>query len=766
MRSLLTFLAWVGVAIVAAQEAPRWSISAGSALMWQGSPYVPIGLRIAGTPESVLEAADAGVKDVVVELSAAGGWGRTISTLEEKGMRYLIAISDPAPRVDAVIVEPESYRVPGIAGPTTLEAPVPDGKAVLIVLASQRTGQIERTDISLVSDGVVRANVDPGVALDHVALLYPLVSQGAAPDFWEGCDRRRDAILKALAESPPGPGFRGLIDPLGQIDQFESMPQAVPVSPMFRLEFEAYLRRRYATVETVARAWGISAPDFASLAEMARLVPLWSDQRGVGGMWDPDSGRIYYATQRQSAIWTDIRELWRLAGERRFFRLMDALRERLKAPVLQTWRGWSGPYGSPSVRVDGIAAAFSASTPNEAIQALSRPASSVLGSANPRWFVVSDLQLTGQAPGGLSALIDDALSIGARAIFVRAPTAQDRQAVGQQATRPGLEALANQSTEAVFFPEAALNPAAPMRLAGGRWWLPSPSGGNRLDLGDNYAAYLHEDRAGPYTVLWSLSGTRRVKLRYADASKVVAEALDGSDLRPRTRRNTLEIDLGPTPVVLRGSPDFPVPEDSFVETAEALTALFRREDRGLALLPEEEMSYKNNVATFERNPAGSYAAIRLQLTRLRSMMSSAIWIEAETSREHRWSDVRVESGNSAGAVLRLRTRIPSPAGFTAKYGFSTQVEGEYEFWIAARLPREGTAWIAGQLGDQVLRVDAGPLSFYGSGLAWYRLGTVSLGRGTYDLTITAQPPLGAEIALDALVLSPTAFRPNGIQRPR
>lgn len=739
--------------------APTWRVDPSGALAWQGEPYMPLGMRIEGTVEAVREAHAAGAGDVVVDLGADGaGWSDVVRELEQHRMRYVIAITTPLPSATGVIVEPEGYRVTGIASPRNLELPIPGAGLAMAILASQPLGAIEQSEIATARDGVLRVHVDPGNELQHVLLVYPMVQGAVAPDYWEGWDARRDAVLRAFTESPPGPGLRGVLDPAGPVD-FDALLQAVPTSPSFRVELESHIRRRYTTIETAWRAWALSAPDVTSFAELARVVPLWSAARGVGALWDPDSGRLLICDQRRSAAWRDIREVVAAAQARRFQRLADAIRSKLDVPVVQSWRGWSGPYAAG---LDGVGMGVVGSSPVEQIASAAPAASSALRSTRPAWLLAT---LPGGPPQSVVDALDDLASIGARAWFVEARTAAERALLAPVlAHAERIRLLATSKPEPIFYPESATNPAAPMRVVGGRWWLPTPEPGERIDLGERYSAYMSEPSEGTVVVLWSSEGPRRVKLRYLEAAKVQAEAVDGSDPKPRVRRSTLELTLGPVPVVLRGSPDFPVPEEAFVETAEGIQALFKAGAESAAM-PDEQLIYKDAVASFERNPAGSYAVLRMQYKRLLALFARYAWVECEASRDVPVGEQRAEAGVSNGQVLAMRPRLPTPDGFGFSLPLDVREAGRHDVWLAARLPRGGAAWITASIGDQTLRIESGPVSLYGAGFGWYRFGSVDLARGKMDVRVGVNAPLGTEMAFDVLVASPGGFRPDGPRPP-
>src|SRR5690349_8134367 len=79
-------------------ETGAWSVNANNTLLWGGGPYIPIGLRVDGSPESIKAALDAGATDLIVELPANGaGWDEALALLNPSGARWFLAVSSAAP---------------------------------------------------------------------------------------------------------------------------------------------------------------------------------------------------------------------------------------------------------------------------------------------------------------------------------------------------------------------------------------------------------------------------------------------------------------------------------------------------------------------------------------------------------------------------------------------------------------------------------------------------------------------------------------------
>ncbi|HRF59169.1 MAG TPA: hypothetical protein PLH94_04555 [Fimbriimonadaceae bacterium] len=770
--------ALVAVALIASFQEPvqpaaapsrLWMVNPNNTLVWDGKPYLPVGLRIEGTPEAIQQARSAGVNDVIVELPADGsGWAAALRSLEDAGMRYLIAINSAAPACTGVAVEPEGYRIPNITGPTKIDMKIPGATSALTVIATQRDGAVQDHRRIAVTDGRIETEIDPRMTLEHVFLVYPVVTELRVPDFWSAFDVYRDRLLATLRTHKPGRGLRGILNPMGVLIQFPNADsQFVPNDPAFRSEFEAFLRSKYASVDTALRSWTMAASEIGSFAEMARLVPLWSSTRGVTQFWDPEKDFLFACEGRKSAAWRDIQGAIRQAASRRFERLVASIQQISDVPVLQDWNGWTGPYSQPSPGVNGIGMPMRGPNPTALIDSAAPAASQILRWKNPGWLFASQIEVTGENPAPqIRNTLDDAASLGARGWFVIARDAATRKAVADAADLSQDATLGTWKPIPLFFPETTTNPPAAQRLPGGKWWLPAPVNGNRIDLGSGYAAYRLIDGAEPFVAFWRTGQPAKVKVRLANPKQGTFAAIDGSDLKMKPAKDGIEMTIGNVPILFTGSEEVPVPEDALLDTMREFDEIFARNDRRIDA-PEESFLYKDSLAGFDRNPGGSLLTVRAQLQRLYIRLARYSWIEAENTRETTFSEITPEPGVSNGAVLTLRSRLGAPPeGYVARYEITSRTEAPHEVWIAGRIPVAQRAEVSARIGDQVVRIQQGPLSLYSNGLGWYRLGSFNLVPGKHQLEIVVDAKEGAFLAIDTIVVTSRTFQPNGVFPPK
>jgi hypothetical protein len=748
-----------------------WSINPNHTLIWNGQPYLPLGLRIDGNPADIKTARAAGVSDVIVQLPAIGmGWKEAFAELESSQMRYLIDISSLAPMAKGYAVEPQGYRISGITSKRLIDAKIPGALSALAVLMTRRDSQIERVVRMPISNGKLQFEVNPLNDLEHVLLIYPEMRSIQQADLWDAMDEHRDNVITALRKSPPGPGLRGLVNPVGTMLQLTGGElRFVPSSPYFRFELRSYLESKYKNIEATMRTWAMSAAPIEGFDHLARLVPLWSGQRGVPQLWDPETDKLYQCDSKRSGIWRDIQDVITNAATRRYQRLVLAIRGTVDVPVIQEWAGWAAEYESGTPALDGIGMRAAGTSPSEITESASRAASSITRWRKPGWLTATSVDLGGakEATGLLPAVIDDLVSLGARGWFVEAPANPDlAKAVGALATQRAADvSAASYSPQPVYFPENAYNPASAQRL-GPRWWLPSPANGNRVDLGAGFSAYRMSDGTGSYFALWNQAGVARVKLRMENAKSITFETMDGSDCKPKLVKGGVEVTVGNMPLIIRGTSELPIPESALAETLARFDALCKAAEKRRMDPTEERYYFSDAYAGFDRNPGGSFSTMRRWFWRLSDRVASYTWLEAEASRDYNFSETILSAGCSAGGAIAVQSQLnAADQVFVANYTVPVKTEEDVELWIAARIPavRRGDVEIV--IGSQVLKIEGEPVSLYGAGYGWYKLGQTRIGGASAKLQLRVNAPQGADMAFDTIVLYPGSFRPNGVTPP-
>ncbi len=750
-----------------------WSIDGNHSLLWNGARYTPVGLRVGGTPAEIDAANAAGIKDLLIDLPVSGDWGPAIDRAEANGQRYLIRLSSLAPAANGISVDPAAYRISGLKGPKHIDLALPGVSEALVVVALKRDSSIlgattvKTVDGRLVYDTTVHAD------LESVVLIYPRTDHLDIPDFWEALDDHRDAILARLKRSRLGAGFRGIVNPLGRTIELPGKEiHSVPTSPAFQNELATVLETKYRNVENAMAAWSLRASALSSsvgtgptgkgvltttFLDLARLVPLWSDQRGVNQLWDPEHGRIY-ACDKNSRIWSDISDTVAQAAARRVQRLCTSIRRVVDVPVVQEWSGWAGVTENREPAFDGIAARVSGEATSELINSAARAVSTAARWSTPGWLVATDVDVPTK---DLDASLNDLANLGLRAAFMEGPLKEVGIAAAARVANPP----ADFAIDPVFFPENAMNPAAVQRLPGGRWWLPTPQDGNRLDLGNQFFGYRMVTAQGNRLVLWTRTPGRYL-LRMMNPDGVTVTALDGSNPDPKKAKNGLIVTLSEVPVAIDCSPkDLPVPELAVRETIDEFSRLSQLADTTRHVGTDEAYAFTQAASGFEGNPGGSFAAMREQLHRFATLLSPLVWIEAEKPFDSTFSESAAVPGASNEQALLLRALLPPNEGFAATYKVPVTNKNEVELWVAARISPDRRKDLEVAIGGQTLFATEAPVSAYGAGFAWYRLGTTRLTGGVTNVILRMRSGIGAEAAIDCIVLSPAGWRPNGVAYP-
>jgi len=606
--------------------AHAWSIDEAHALIWEGAAYVPFGivfepryLALEQTEENwvadeqeVQALKLAGIADVTVKAGdgitsvPAEAFQRIIDLLETSGLRYGIALYDPpyAP-LSGYVIEPTLNRVDGVQTSGEITRGFANAKTALYALCDARTAAVKDVGREVVVNGEVTVRVSLRDDTDHVLLFYP---QKALPDaglfdIWSDYDRHRDRLVSYLSRIKFGKGLRFFIDPftenLGVKGEADSL---IPTSAAFRLEYAAWLTKKYGSPRDLNAAWRVLQHDVTSFDEAVRLIPLWRSGRGAPMVYDDGAAKKYPVDATGSNIWMDFLE-FRAYSVRAY---MDAAADALKrlaadVPVVYTASELQPIFQSSSrVGFDGLAVPPSGS--DEASAAGAGRVFSLAEGSSRRTWIVARLDPGGAAyekKEDLFASINAIRDLGAKGFFVQDPrgtgvsaadllvwlaeysslSASDRQFAGY---RP----------HAVYYPEGVAH-AKVKRLSSGAWWLPALVAGSNLYLGSGLAGYTAVNpKGGVDLYVWSQGGPRTIHAVASDTVTLVGASGDTTEVNPKKGR--VELTIGQDPVLVRG-----IPADRFLPVelvAEAIQefekAIGRAEQKRL-----DTGTYKHDLRT-------------------------------------------------------------------------------------------------------------------------------------------------------------------------
>lgn len=747
-----------------------WSINESHTLIWDGKPYLPIGVRIDGTPGAVTAAKAAGLRDVIVDLPANGaGWTETLAALNDAKINFLLRVDSLAPMAKGFAVEPQAYRITGITAPRTVTVALPGATSAFVVLASRRDSSIASSSRVPVVNGQLTYNAKPAGELEHVLLIYPETSSLEQPDYWETMDTHRDALLGSLKRHNLGAGLRGIVDPLGRTVGLPGKDfQFVPTSDYFHLEFRDYLENQYHSLKTAMQTWAMGTNDLETFDDLARLVPLWQGSRGVPLLLDPKTNKTYPADLNHSKIWRDMADAVNAAGARRFSRFVASVRSVADVPVVQEWAGWAVAYETNTPALDGVAMKAAGTGPQSLIDTASRASSSAVRWPTASWIPATDIDLgEGEnTPAQIPAVVDDLGSLGARAFFIRASSPAVVKAVVAEADkRKDDVSLSSAPFKALFYPENATNPANPQKLPFSLWWLPCPLDGNRIDLGTLFYGYRMQSPKGNTVVLWA-KNPGRYRLRMLNPKTVAFQATDGHDPDPKLTKGGVDVNLSDMPMVITGTNEIPIPDLALAETMFRFEFMMGMASKSMRDITEERIYFKDQVMAFDRNPGGSFPLMRMQLAHLASKVGDVSIAEGEKCYDTNFSQIETDPGCSMGGALVLHTPLPpEPGGYYAQFTMQSKSRSDQEVWLAASIPLERRGDVTVSVNGQVMLLTGDPVGNYGDGFGWYKLGVTKLAADPAKVRIQVNGPAASPIAIDAIVMTPRPFTPTGPDMP-
>lgn len=262
-------------------------------------------------------------------------------------------------------------------------------------------------------------------------------------------------------------------------------------------------------------------------------------------------------------------------------------------------------------------------------------------------------------------------------------------------------------------------------------------------------------------VLWS-SSPQRLRFRVADNRNWEVRTIDGSDANLRTVRGGFEMNLGPSPTLFLGAMEVPIPEVSLQEIGQRFDALVAAAEQRRVDLTEERFLFQDSIRNMDRGPFAAYDTMRQQVERATRRLGLAAWIEAESIREHSFSETNAEPAASGGAVLSLRSPWPHPDPFVAETTISSNlVIRDVEVWIAGRFQGDSARHTRVIVNEASLGVPEQAIGQYGRGLGWRKLGALRLKDRGNTLRIEVDGEPGIDIALDVIAIVPPGFRPRG-----
>jgi len=810
-----------------------WSIASSHALVWDGRAYVPVGGRFA--PRCLSDGAtdeawshdvqdlallkQRGILDLIIDPAAGAAavttavWQRLLDHLDAEGFRYGIAFGRGVrSELTGTVVNPAAYRIADMRDGSEAGWDLPDADAAWFVIADSRDGtQVHAEGRARVREGHVAMTAGSRVSEGSVALLYPHKSlrstpDGSLPDLWDGFDTYRDRLLQTLGGAKFGPGLRFFLDPLGdKIGLPNEADCLIPDSPGWRLEWEAFLSRKYQSPGALATAWALVERDFGDFRKAASLIPLWFRNKGVPFMLDPSQGTRLQVSGAESKFWSDFRE----CRDQSMVHYLSATAELLKreladVPVVYTHTLHHSMFAvrSRGGGFDGLGISAYGSGARLVQGGADAAYSQVSDSARSLWLLTTetcDPSGAGGRPGygsrdALFRDLDWLASAGSRGAFVRAlrsPSGTDPRHAELMRAPEQLDWLS------AYAARVAANPGGPAggpRVlpfpaaasgyvqsgpigSGGVWWVPSLAPGRALDFGSSYAGYSITLPEGEAVVVWSLTGPRDTRLSVPDPRKVQASSADGTpiELKADAKGRTVRLQIGEHPVVVKAQGQEVFPFEAVEDSLKQLRALVNK--AAADKLPAQDYRYMLETAEerFKRKDlAAALGMCQQALAGIVELMQPYSWCEVEHASVQTFTEVVPVSGASAGMYLSLNsTANPPRDGYSVQVGFKVPADDTYSVWLACSPPSPSVspfAWVV-DTGETRLSSEARSAGgmFLGDRLGWLELGRIPLKAGAHSFTLRVTDRAAASgefaFAADVLLVTRNPFVPRGTARP-
>ncbi|MES2461797.1 MAG: hypothetical protein V4671_14530, partial [Armatimonadota bacterium] len=740
---------------------------------------------------------------------------RLVTFLDAEGFTYGISLNDgPREPLSAYEIRPGAYRqVTPQGGGVPLRFHAENlASSLYFVVAPTGSEIVTSGQAQMIPEG---AKIDtPALESQMVAFLVPeklyfANSAMGVPNLWDGYDGYRDTLLSLFSQVRLGKGFRFFVDALPpSLDLSDESLRLIPDSPGFAAEWEAYLARKYRTLETLDSAWSVTDRDIPSFKVAASLLPLWNGGKGVSLFYDRTTKKPIKTDFTRSVFWTDLRTF--MIGSVRGY--MNDLALSLKHGVAEVpvvyrsgktsllfsrlpgGEGFDGigieSYGRGRDLVAKGGAGEVYAQASEANRTLWLPitATSDAGPSpkakttkgySSRESLLSDLNWLRDI-GGRGFYVDSLRTLDpARAKFSLA-------GLGEQLTwlsdyRGMLEASVSTNGPLMTIPGVTYYPrslagASIRLLTGGEWWLPTERPYLLYDFGASGSAYaMTEPDGSTVYYLWNPSGvTKNVRLqlppqttKLKDAPKVQWSASANGSVK----KDVLTLTIGPDPIRLINYPTVPLPIDAFDESfkeAVKLDAVMKERN----VLERGRLSNINlpqlRMVSKKRDPWFAYAQLQDNIVQMRATLRNYAWFQAEGDEvlapsNQSFDAIEEKAGASNGRILVVGKRAPGMQIAAAEYIFDANTTGTFELWVGASPDAPLTFRIDGQpiLNEAARTVNLPGATYAGGDLVWINFGQLALPAGRHKIEVRATGPA----MVDTVLLHPGNFTPNGPNPP-
>ncbi len=789
-----------------------WSVNEAHTLIWDGGPYVPVGglfcsryISLGATEDNyqadirALDLAKSkGITDIVLRssgpatLTDPASWQKIIDYLDSNDFTYGIELNDgPNEPLKGYLISPSRYRLEGPYPEAKIACNWPQVDSAIYVVARKADNSVKATGGAVVTDGKVTISLAEPLGSGEVLLAYPRkaykpVAENGAGDIWGGFGEYRDRLTAFLKKIRLGPGMRFLVEPFtSKMDLTGDMIGFLPDSQGFRLGLEAYLTKKHVHEGAVNAAWGLN-DTVDSIEEAARLIPLWSQGRGLTQAYDRASAKLYSIDSTSSRLWRDIVEYRDSSAQEYMNTIADTLRKQVaNVPVIfkcaKHHRIYANPYGMGGY--DGLGAVAYGTGDAPVVDVAGPVYSLAEESAKNTWFIVAATQASGEGypnEAVLSATLDSFREIGCKGFFVDSLQGSSDRGLLSDPNQLGWlksfkdkllsPSVADFSPSVISYPLTPSTGAHVKRLAPNTWWLPTLRIGTVTYIGDGMSAYalIGEDK----TYMWSSIGPKTVTLKAGPTGYPNVEFPGGSSISKK-RDKQFSMELTDVPTVLRGldiTLVFPY-ETANTEIERLSDAIVQADKAGLDVKSARAGLDGAKTVMKKGSPLTAYGMAQQNLQELLIGLGADVWIEGEQSAANNFEGIYPLTGASNNLALVLDTEEDPPlAPYTATFKFDAPSNSSYEIWLAATPPVEGStmSYTVEETGWAPVAASS-DVQGYAQGLAWYKIGATNLTPGKHLIKFRADGRRASDnryyFAIDALVLSPRGFKPNGVVKP-
>jgi len=572
-----------------------WSVGSSHQLVWDGQAYLPFAVvfqpkYLTESPNEKDFEADkanleaikhAGIVDILLRPGSSGlsaapveAFQRVLDLIESMDMRYEIELYNaPYAPLTGYVIDPVVYRVEHVATPGEYGHKITDAKTTLWVLCDSISGEIKATGTAPVFDETATTSIKTRLDGD-LLLFYPLKSitekspDWSCTDIWADYDVERDRLVAYMSYVKFGKGLRGFSDPFTRSLGFNGESDAlVPISASFRLNYAAWLSKKYESPADMFASWTLNQRELSSYADAARLVPLYRNSRGVQYVYDDTSGKQYPLEGKSSRIWLDFLQ-FRTESMRGYMDSMSDVVKRSIAdvPVSFTAEGLQPLFqATGSIGSDGLIAQSGANL-SSSLENVGNVLSLAESASRGMWMQcwIRPSEETFKHKDELFSAVNASRGLGSKGFILDYPrdAVPDASALGWLAEYSALykndKYFATWQPHTVFYPQGT-NHAQIKRFGSGAWWLPILARGNDLSLGSTLAGYVIANPSVPGGTIyvWSLIGNQTVHLN--TQAPVTLLRSSGEEIAIKPQKGQVAIVIGEEPVMVRG-----IPADQFV----------------------------------------------------------------------------------------------------------------------------------------------------------------------------------------------------------